>query len=310
MYDTVNMWLDWGLVGDFSLPTITQKLSNVTEHYKENYNYISGNLNNYRVGITETGITLKGSLPKYVHGYNLHTLTRSGTEQAIQQLSDELSLPIKLARLTQIDLSTHFIMKRPVHEYYQFLGDKRFFKRLQATLETLYYNTKARQLVFYNKLDEATYKGAEIPDIFKGENLLRYEIRHKGRLNKQFNMPEVVASTLYDEAFYINLINIWVKEYQNIQKVNRLTACNMDNIKTPKDAENMIFGLLLNKFGISEIDNILQDMKAKNVYTDPKYYSRLKAKLKQLANKTDISEKSELITELDNEIKSIKQYYR
>jgi plasmid stabilization system protein ParE len=72
----------------------------------------------------------------------------------------------------------------------------------------------------------------------------------------------------------------------------------------------MIFGLMLNRYGQDEIDNLIQDMKAKQVYQDPKYYSRLKSKLKQLANMPEITEKSELIIELDKEVKNIKQYYR
>nr|WP_320118034.1 phage/plasmid replication protein [uncultured Marinifilum sp.] len=310
MYDTVNMWLGWEQVGNFNLSTITRKLDNQTEHQKEDYTYISGSLRNYRVGLSETGISLKGSLPKYVHGYNLHTLTRSGAERAIQQLSDDLSLPIKKARITQVDLSTHFLMNRPAKDYYSYLGSKPYFKRLQATDETLYYNAKARQLIFYNKLKEATSKGADIPDVFLNENTLRYEIRHKGSLPKQFKLPEVTASTLCEESFYMNLIDIWVNEYKGIQKRNRLSVGNMNDIKTVKDAENMLFGVLLNKVGLDEIENLVSDMKSKKVYSDPKYYSRLKSKLIQLANKPEITERSELITELDNEIGNIKQYYR
>lgn len=171
-------------------------------------------------------------------------------------------------------------------------------------------NTNARQLIFYNKLKEATAKGVVIPDIYKHENLLRYEIRHKGRLSKQFNLPEVTAETLYNEQFYMKLIDIWVNEYLNIEKLNRLTITNMEHIKTPKDAEDMIFGVLLNKCGQGEIENIIADMKARKVYPDPKYYSRLKKKLTVLANKPEISEHSELIAELNNNIKSIKDYYR
>jgi hypothetical protein len=310
MYDTVNMWLEWSKVGNVNLSTITNKLNNCVEHGNKEFNSISGSLNNYKVAIFETGISLKGSICKYLNNDNLHTLTRSGMERAIIKMSDELSLPINLAKINQVDLSTHFIMKMPVSEYYQYLGDKRYFKRLQATSDTLYYNTSARQLIFYNKLKEALSKGVIIPEIYKNENLLRYEIRHKGRLNKQFNLPEVTAATLYNEKFYINLIDIWVKEYFNIQKINRLTISNMENIKTVMDAENMIFGLMLNRYGQDEIDNLIQDMKAKQVYQDPKYYSRLKSKLKQLANMPEITEKSELIIELDKEVKNIKQYYR
>jgi len=310
MYDTVNMWLEWSKVGNVNLSTITNKLNNCIEHESKEFNSITGNLNNYRVGIYETGISLKGSICKYFNNDNLHTLTRSGMERAIEKMSDELNIPVGLADIRQVDLATHFIMNRKVSDYYMFLGSKRYFKRVQATIDTLYYNTKARQLVFYNKPKEAIAKGVEIPSVYKNENLLRYEMRHKGRLANQFNLPKVTANTLYDEQFYIKLIDIWVKEYFNIEKINLLSLNNMENIKTPKDAENMIFGLLLNKFGQIEIEHIIKEMKANNVYTDPKYYSRLKSNLKRYVNRSEIGKQSELIKELDKEILNIKQYYR
>ncbi len=310
MYDTVNMWLGWDKVGSFNVSTITQNLNNIQEHNADGYSSITGSLNNYKVGVYESGLSLKGSICKYFNNDNLHTLSRSGMERAVQKLSDELSLPIKLSTIRQVDLSTHFIMKREPLEYYSFLGTKQYFKRVQATNDTLYYNTNARQLIFYNKIKEAKSKNVEIPQIYKGENLLRYEIRHKGRLNKQFNLPEVTAQTLCDERFYIGLIDTWVKEYLNIEKINKLTFTNMEQIKTVKNAEEMIFGILLNKIGQSEIESLILDLKANNVYSDPKYYSRLKNKLKSLANKPSISERSELIEELTKNIKSIKNYYR
>ncbi len=121
-------------------------------------------------------------------------------------------------------MATHFIMNRPIPKYYPYLGSKRYFKRLQATNDTLYYNTSARQLIFYNKLKEAKSKGVIIPEVYRNEYLLRYESK-KG-------LP-----------------------------------C-------------------------------------------PKVLFRLKKKLTVLANKPEISEQSELITELSKNIKSIKGYYR
>lgn len=310
MYDTVNTFLSWDKVGSYNLSTLTDVLSDVTEHNNNNYRSITGNLKNYKVVGFETGIFLKGSIAKYINGDNLHTLTRSGMQQAIEELSDKLHLPIWMADVTRVDLATHFIMKYEVPEYYKYLGEKRYFKRLQATTDTLYYNTTPRKIIFYDKSKEAKKKGVNIPVVYIGENLLRYEIRHEGRLRKQFNLPEVTVSTLYQEDFYIKLINIWIHEYFNIQKINRVKLTNMDSIKTPKDAERMIFGLLLNMAGQGEIENIISDLKAEKVYQDPKYYSRLKKKLLDIANQTEISERSELINELDQNIKAIKLNYR
>lgn len=310
MYDSISFWIDRHLAGSYNMPSIAACLNEISEHQTQwGYN-IGGSLANLRVNVYETGVSVKGSLAKFHLKDNLHTLTRSGTQEAIEHLSDSLGLPLERAKITAIDLATHFIMKYEPLNYYPFLGAKKYYKRLQASTNTLYYNTKPKQLIFYDKSLEATAKNVAIPDIYKGCNLLRYEMRHKGRLNKQFNMPELTGVTLYHERFYIEIINRWVKEYQNIEKIQRLTLSNMDGIKTPSDAIEMIFGMLLLKTGQTEIDFLIDDLKAKKAFPDPKYYSRVKSKIKDIMRKPDITEKSDLVNELDQQIKQIKQYYR
>ncbi len=310
MYDSINFWIDRYLVDNYNLSTIAACLSGISEHQSDRGYFINGSLNNLKVNIYESGVSIKGSLAKFHLTDNLHTLTRSGTQQAIEHLSDVLSLPMDKAKVTAVDLATHFIMKYPPNNYYSFLGAKKYFNRLQASPDTLYYNTKPKQLIFYDKSLEATAKNVNIPPIYKDANLLRYELRHKGRLNKQFNMPEFTGATLYNERFYIDIINRWVKEYMNIQKIQRFTLQNIENMKKPSDVMDMIFGMLLIKAGQGEIDCIVNDLKAKKAFTDPKYYTRLKNSLKDKMNKPEITEKSDLIKELDQNVKQIKQYYR
>lgn len=310
MYDSISFWIDRYLVDNYNLSTIATCLNGTSEHQSDRGYYISGSLNNLKINGFESGVSVKGSLAKFHLNDNLHTLTRSATQEAIEHLSDGLGLPMEKAKVTSVDLATHFIMKYPPNNYYSFLGDKKYYKRLQASTDTLYYNTTPKQLIFYDKSLEATAKNVNIPPIYKNANLLRYEMRHKGRLNKQFNMPEFTGATLYNDKFYMDIINRWVKEYMNIQKIQRFTIQNIDNMKTPSDVIEMIFGMLLLKSGQNEIDFILTDLKAKRAFTDPKYYSRVKSKLKDIMSKPGITEKSDLIKELDQNVKQIKQYYR
>lgn len=310
MYDTIHFWLEKHLAGNINIPAIASKLDNYKIiRDKDGSESILGILNNFKVNIYETGISLKGSLAKFHLQDNIHTLTRSGTQAAIENLSDVLNMPVHLAKVTRADLATHLITKYPPANYYSCLGDKKYYKRLQATSDTLYYNTKPKQLLFYDKVLESKTKGIALPAVYQNTNLLRYEMRHTGRLAKQFNMPEFTASTLYNERFYIGIIDIWIKEYMNIQKINRFIL-NVENMKTPKDGFELIFGMLLHEKGQSEIDCILADFKARKVFNDPKYYSRLKTMIKEAANKPELTEKNELITELDNEVKAIRQHYR
>ena len=310
MYDSVGLWIEKDMVGNYDLPTIANRLNEISKHESKYGFNISGALKNLKVSIYETGVSVKGSIAKFHLNDNLQTLTRSGTNEAIEHLSDALGLPMDKAKVTAIDLATHFIMKYPPNYYYPFLGDKKYYTRLQASTDTLYYNTKPKQLIFYDKSLEATAKKVEIPTIYQNVNLLRYEIRHKGRLNKQFNIFEVTGATLSNEKFYMDIMNRWVKEYMNIQKIQRFTLQNVGNMKTPNDAIEMIFGMLLLKTGQSEIDFIINDLKTKNAFSDPKYYSRVKAKIKDIMNKPEITEKSDLIKELDQNVKQIIQYYR
>ncbi len=310
MYDSINFWFDRYLVDNFNLSTITTCLTGISEHQSDKGYFVSGSLNNLKVNIYESGVSVKGSLAKFHLTDNLHTLTRSGTHEAIEHLSDNLSLPMDKAKITAVDIATHFIMKYPPNNYYSFLGAKKYFTRLQASTDTLYYNTKPKQLIFYDKVLESTNKKVEIPKIYQNTNLLRYEMRHKGRLNNQFNISEFTGATLYNERFYIDIINRWVKEYININKIQSLTISNMNTIKKPDEAFKAICGIAFQKMGQSEIEAIFNDFKAQKTFTDPKYYSRLKEMLFSAMNKKEISEKSELINELDQNIKQIKHYYR
>jgi hypothetical protein len=292
------------------MSTIAACLNEVSEHQTSKGYFMSGSLNNLKVTIYETGVSVKGSTAKFHLGDNLQTLTRSGMQQAIEHLSDALGLPMDIAKITAVDVATHWDMKYLPSSYYSYLGAKKHFTRLHATPNTLYYNTNAKQLIFYDKGIESTAKNVALPTIYQNANLLRYEMRYKGRLAKQFNINEITGATLYNDNFYIGIIDRWVKEYLSIDKVQRLTLTNMDNIKKPNEAFDAICGIAFLKMGQSEIEEILNDIKAKKTFTDPKSYTRLKDMVKKVMNKPEISEKSDLIQELDQNIKEIKQYYR
>ncbi|MEE4196571.1 MAG: phage/plasmid replication protein [Bacteroidales bacterium] len=305
MYDTLHMWLEWSKVEQLDLTQTINILSNTKEYRSKDNNSLIGKLNNFRVTINETGISLKGSLAKYYYGNNFETLTRDDTKKAIEKLSADLYLPMQLSKITRLDFGANLILNYPVSSYISFLGDKRYFKRVQATKTSLYYNTIKKRINIYDKIKEAKSKKSYIPDYFKRKNVLRYELRFEKRVSEQFNRPELIASTLYDEDFFKSLINILKQEYDSIQKINKLDVKNVKEIKTPNDGINALCGALLNKAGLDTITNFITDIKAKNVYKYPKYYSIVNSKLKDLANNTQISMQNEFISELDIKIKNL-----
>ncbi|MEI7585163.1 hypothetical protein, partial [Runella sp.] len=48
------------------------------------------------------GVSVKGSMPKFLFGDNFQLLTRQTSEQAVEKLSDVLGLPFKLAQVRRL----------------------------------------------------------------------------------------------------------------------------------------------------------------------------------------------------------------
>lgn len=304
MYDTVNFWIDGLMVGVDPF-TIAQYLTDHTEQNSARGYSISGRAGDYLVYLNQSGISLKGSLPKFLLPDNIHTLTRSGARDAIQKLSDEIHLPINLAKVTRVDVSTVLPMSREPFEYYPLLGNKPRFERLQATKNTLYYNTNEKQLIFYNKIAEAKAKGVKIPIGFEGANLLRVEARYTKRLPKHLKQPVVTGATLWNEKFYSEMVKRWANEYYSIDKLKPVSIMDTTNIKTPKDGANAILSIALLEKGQEFINSHIADLRAKNTYPDPKYYTRVKDELNRLIIASTATERSELIKELDKAVNEI-----
>ena len=118
----------------------------------------------------------------------------------------------------------------------------------------------------------------------------------------------ITGATLTNSNFYYSIIQQWKKEFDTIKKNNPISPMT-DNIKTPKEAQNALFAVLLQEKGQSCIDEFLADLKAKGVFPDPKYYSRLKTDLYRIMQATK-EEKSELVKELETAIADIANYAR
>jgi hypothetical protein len=83
----------------------------------------------------------------------------------------------------------------------------------------------------------------------------------------------------------------------------------IDNITTPKEAQIALFAYLLQQNGQSVINDFLAELKAKNVFDDRKYYSRLKAELNKILAAPK-GQKSDLMQELETAIYDVAKYAR
>ena len=283
-------------------------LDNLTEHKKAGRIHYSGNLKNLNIYVSERGVSIKGSLAKYYLDDNLQTLTRKDTEHAIDKLSDDLHIPVKKADVSRIDFAHNFIMKyKPIH-YYSYLGDSQYFSRYLQP-KSLYYKNGNRTKLFYDKRSEAKNKTISIPDVLRDKNVLRYEIRYRRRLGNQLNEPELKASTLYKEPFYIKLIDRYVSDYNSIHKIPEIKL-NTDKMDSPKDFWRQIALLKIDEIGVNRMMEIIEEWRAKDVFDNPAYYSRLKKEIRDYSNKYKADDSAQLIEELDNKVSALQRYYR
>ena len=314
MYDSVNFWLDRNQEVIFDM--VADRLQNARDSIDRNTGEIwtRGNLENLTATISMAGVSIKGSLAKYYFPNNAYTLNRHQVKEAVEKLSDDLSLPMHKARITRVDVSTNFIMMHPTHRYFGMLGMCRYYNRVQATSNTLYYHMKGldckRSMCFYDKARESQANKVVLPGVFEESNLLRYESRWNGRLPQQFKEPQVIGETLSDRRFYNKALHGWADNYFNIQKKKKLKFDAMQNIKSVGDALDYICAFAIDRLPPDEVQDILEELKANKVFKDAKYYTRLRQKLKQLSTNSNIMEADELVKELDGEINNVLAYMR
>ena len=313
MYDKVKLWVNRFDVGEqysniINLLDTAKEQTDINTGEVKIYGYLEG----LRVNIYQSGISIEGSLPKYLYHNNIYTLNRQTTPQAIEKMGDKLHFNVKDAKVLSLEFGTNFIMQHPVHRYLEKLGDIPRMKRSNFTGSSLYYNpiSKTQHKVFciYDKLAEVKAKKMIIPDGLDDTNMLRPEMRLKGRLPSQFKTSEVTASTLSEEWFYTSAINMYQDLYFSISKQNRIKANYMNEIKTVKDAQEALMALLISQSDQVQITAFLSGLKEARVFDDRKNYTRLKNKIKEISNKADFTVTDDFIKELDNEIKNIGAY--
>lgn len=66
----------------------------------------------------------------------------------------------------------------------------------------------------------------------------------------------------------------------------------------------------LKKLGQDEVAAIVEAMKDRKVFSDPKYYTRLKERLKGVTSDIKFADTDELVKELDSEVRQVLAYKR
>lgn len=311
MYDTVFLRLTQADVSgvDF-LEEIPCFLEDVGEHNYSGFPFITGSLNGLKVTANRYQLKVKdGSLCKYLLGDNFQTMGRSDTQRAIEKLSDTLHLPMSKAVVTRMDIAQNFIVKHPPQVYLNHLGALRYASRLQEP-SGLYYSLNGGRLCFYDKNREQKSKREEIPDLYSGKNVLRYERRYTQRIAAKFGVAEVTGAMLYNEAFYIAALNRWKADYQAIQKINDITL-NFQAMKTKQELYKMgILSLTEQAGGQVEMINQINEAQQRGELTKKQAYDLRVAVNEACQLKEGLTAPNEAIQELDKKVAEAVRFYR
>lgn len=311
MFDSINFKLtrsDYN--GADFLSEVPCYITDISEHHYNNGIVITGCLDNLKVSCNEYQIKIKdGSLCKWYLGDNLQTMGRKDTERAVEKLSDLLHLPIGKALITRIDVSQNFIMQHPPKVYMNHLGVMKNAARLEEP-NSLYYRKQDCGLCFYDKAREQRDKKEPLPELFENRNVLRYEQRYERRIAKHLGVAEVRASMLYDEAFYIDLLNRWRDAYTSIQKINDVQL-NFEVMRNKKDLNRMgVLALVENVGGLNAMMNQIAEAQQQGKLNKKQAYDLRQAVKDACALKDGLVVENEAIAELNKKVVEAVRFYR
>ena len=315
MYDTVFLCLTQADVSgggvDF-LKVVPRFLDNIVECRCNGVVSVTGDLNGLKVTATGQRVRIRGgSLCKFLLGNNFQTMGRSDTKRAIEKLTDSLRLPMDKASVTRMDVAQNFIMKYPVAVYLNHLGVLKYADRLEEP-SGLYYRLNKDRLCIYDKNREQRDKREAIPDLYSNRNVLRYERRYTQRIAAKFGVAEVTGARLYEEAFYIQVLNAWKADYQAIQKINDIdTTLNFQAMNTVRQFQRACVRSKVEEMGgLIQMLNQIKEAQKRGELTK-KQALDLRRTVNEACQETGgQTAQNEAIKELDKKVAEAVRFYR
>ena len=301
MFDSVGL----SYIGD--VQECEKHLSNLDEKTNRESGEIVtyGLLGNMRVKIRGDFLSVYGSIPRYLLGSNLTSLSRKATQECMNKLSDEIHLDMKEAQVFRLDIANNLILENEISSYLSCFGNSRHYKKDTYDQSSVIYRNSKRTAEFYNKARETRAKKKEIPEFLADQHILRYELQLKKRVKTQLKRNEVKGSMLYDRDFFHQIVNLWQNEYYAIEKLNnvKLIPEVRDMLTKQKLINYLALRGLKNELGEKAFLDMLEQEKG-NFKSERQFY-RLKNAVKELSKVPELIEPSEAIRELDKKIKQV-----
>ncbi|HXD93890.1 MAG TPA: phage/plasmid replication protein [Bacteroidia bacterium] len=314
MIDTIKLWLSAeDLIDTDIMAELPLKLSNTSTLVNDETNKVkvTGDLGSLSVLLSESGVSIKGSLSKYYKGNNMHTLTFKEIEDAFVKIGSALGIPIEKAKVRRLDITENYVVDYPVSNYFPYMGGMTYYDRLQMN-NGIYYNGNKRTVLFYDKVHERKLKKEPVLDCYLNKNVFRYELRFMNRLGGQFSKPALLVSDLLDKAFFRGLLIIYINQYQGIYK--HKSVLHYSKLKISNRAE---FWQQIKLLGVESVGGeamLLQTIRQGNkdkAFKNKMVAHRIMNDIRNIYQASTLSTSNSLIDELDIKIETkIKEYVK
>jgi hypothetical protein len=133
--------------------TAGQDIAGRLKNYRrQDINTGTGTIGNMAVHQNLDGVTIRGSIAKYLHGENIRPLTRKSVQAAIEKLEEDTGLSLGEAVLCSVEVGTSVILKEKPAEFMRLFGEAaRYTKTVHSRngfIETVLYGTSTGAYAF------------------------------------------------------------------------------------------------------------------------------------------------------------------
>lgn len=306
MVDSVRIWIDEGEIrGKDLMAEIPVNLENVDYHQRSNgMDSLRGNLKNMRVSVNERGVSISGSIPKFVYGHNLIVPNQNDISEALKECSDCLGIDVGKGKLMRLDIAGNIYTDYSPKIYYKYLGTTAYLERLEQKYGLRYESTK-RSISIYDKVKECQKRKVPIPDLWKGKEIFRFEYRLMKKPSNYLK-KEITPFDLCQPEVINLLISQWKTAYSRINKQAKIRM-DFNKIKTGKDITKQLEALAIDQvFGGEEgFLKFIRELKERDCLNNDKAYQRARNRGRKVYRSMAKGFENDLIKELNQKFEAI-----
>ncbi len=189
-----------------------------------------GSSNHVRIFLTPGSLAINFNPNKMIHGNNIGNNSIDTYVQAIVELEKMLGINLHDAPVSRLDAGFNISTVKKPTKYIELLAHCSRAMKITYNAETLTFSNGVKDIVFYDKILEATKRNTSSKLCQANNNLLRLEVKLK-KPKLALNVPKLTAGMLMDAAIIKKVVDVWQKSYLNIHKVVRPQA-NVDCTNT------------------------------------------------------------------------------